>query len=412
MQQNSPMPDLAILNSIEYLVGDREFIARAPATPALPLFDERAVNFLDALSKKLLADRSLRGYSDVISWAFWVRKASVAKEMARFAGRCKVGRGVAFHIAPSNVPVNFAVSLTSSLLAGNVSIVRVSQKDFPQVDVICTAMNDLLEKNEFSCLRPYVIIVRYAHSKEVNDYLSSICDLRVVWGGNRTVEELRASPLPPRAVEMCFPDRYSLSVIDADDYLRQDPKKVAERFYIDTYFTDQNACSSPRLIVWTGSAKAEAKERFFKALEDKVQGEYTLPAILAVDKLNAFCELSLKHPQVRKIAAGNALIRVSLPKLYDDIFDFKMSGGYFFEYDTDDLSDLVPLLKKTCQTVSYLGVEPEEICKMVVSHGVRGVDRIVPLGHTMDLGFFWDGYDMIETMSRHVDMIVWNEGQI
>lgn len=406
------MPNSALLNSIEYLVGDAELIKRAPATPALPLFDERAVNFLDALSKKLLSDRSLRAYSDVISWAFWVRKASVSKEMARFQGRCKIGRGIAFHIAPSNVPVNFAVSLTSSLLAGNVSIVRVSQKDFAQVDVICKAMNALLETDEFFCLRPYVIILRYAHSREVNDYLSSICDLRVVWGGNRTVEELRASPLPPRAVEMCFPDRYSLSVINSDDYLKQDHKKVAERFYIDTYFTDQNACSSPRLIVWTGSAKAEAKERFFKALEAKVQSEYVLPSILAVDKLNAFCELSLKHPEVRKIADGNALIRVKLPELYADLFDFKMSGGYFFEYDTDDLSDLVPLLQKTCQTVSYLGVDPEEIRRLVLRYGVRGVDRIVPLGHTMDLGFFWDGYDMIETMSRHVDMVEWNDGQI
>ena len=40
--------------------------------------------------------------------------------------------------------------------------------------------------------------------------------------------------------------------------------------------------------------------------------------------------------------------------------------------------------------------------ELVFSSGVRGVDRIVPLGGTMELSFIWDGYKMIETMSRYV----------
>lgn len=54
---------------------------------------------------------------------------------------------MALHIAPSNVPVNFAVSMTSSLLAGNCTVVRVSSKRFLQVDVICEAINGLLAGN-------------------------------------------------------------------------------------------------------------------------------------------------------------------------------------------------------------------------------------------------------------------------
>jgi hypothetical protein len=40
----------------------------------------------------------------------------------------------------------------------------------------------------------------------------------------------------------------------------------------------------------------------------------------------------------------------------------------------------------------------------VEEYGVPGVDRIVPVGKTMELSFIWDGYDMIETMSRVVMM--------
>ena len=40
-----------------------------------------------------------------------------------------------------------------------------------------------------------------------------------------------------------------------------------------------------------------------------------------------------------------------------------------------------------------------------IENGVRGVDRIVPLGKTMELEFFWDGLDMIDAMSRYVDLL-------
>lgn len=400
MRQNSD-----VLKKVNFLVGSAEYIENSQNTPAMQLFDKRVVSFLDRVSHELLSERDVKQYSDVVSWAFWVRKASILKEKTRYENKSKLGRGVAFHIAPSNVPVNFAVSLTSSLLAGNISIVRVSSKDFEQVTLICNAINKVLLEDEYAFLKKYIVIVRYEHDLLVNDYLSSMCDLRIVWGGNRTVEELRKSSLPPRSIEMTFPDRYSLSIISSDEYLKQGPKKVASLFYIDTYFTDQNACSSPRLIVWTGSKVKDAQDIFFKALKSLVDEKYSMSAILAVDKLNALCELALTHKNVNKVDSDNVVMRVSLKELSDDVLDYKMSGGYFFEYVTNDLKDLVPILKKQCQTISYLGVDPNVIQALVLQNGVRGVDRIVPLGHTMDLEFFWDGYDMIDAMSRNVDVI-------
>lgn len=44
----------------------------------------------------------------------------------------------------------------------------------------------------------------------------------------------------------------------------------------------------------------------------------------------------------------------------------------------------------------------KEVLNVVYKYGVRGVDRIVPLGQTMGLEFIWDGFKMIETMSRFI----------
>ncbi len=95
-------------------------------------------------------------------------------------------------------------------------------------------------------------------------------------------------------------------------------------------------------------------------------------------------------------------MRIDVGELTPDIMDYKNGGGYFFEYEAKNLSEIVPILTKQCQTISFLGENKEEIKELVFKNGVRGVDRIVPLGETMGLEFIWDGYKMIENMSRFV----------
>lgn len=400
-----------ILKKIEFLVGSEVYLLSSDKTPCRRIFDEKTISFLDKVAHVLLSDPKNRSYSDVIAWAFWIRKASIMSEKKRYESKLdsKLGRGVAFHIAPSNVPVNFAVSLVSSLLAGNISIVRVSSKDFIQVRIICEALSSVLKQDEFKELSPYIIIVRYERDNEISSLLSSVSDLRIVWGGNATVNEFRAFPLKPRAVEMTFPDRHSFVIIDADAYLKEEPKKIAELFYIDTFFSDQNACSSPRAVIWCGQNVKKGREVFWESLERLVDEKYDMEPILAVDKLNSFCDLVISEESsdlvVKKEGTDNRIVRVEVKRLTSDLMPYKIGGGYFFEYVTDNLDEVVPLCSKECQTVSYLGVDPEKIKALVLNHGLYGVDRIVPVGHTMDLEFYWDGYDMIDTMSRNVDVL-------
>lgn len=375
-----------------------------PTTPALPMFSDQAVSFLSDLSRALLADRSAGKLVDVVSYAYWIRRSSLERTKEKHLDRnCRLGRGMAFHLAPSNVPVNFAVSMTSSLLAGNATAVRVSNKPFEQVDIICGTINRLLEEKHPE-MKPYLCIFRYEHDPEITALISSMCDVRVIWGGNRTIEAIRSAPLPPRAIELAFADRHSLAILDAKTYLQSDSEEVAKGFYTDTYYTDQNACSSPRFVIWRGNkADAEqAKERFWDALQRLVDRDYDMKPIQAVNKYASFCRLAMMKEGVRLQSLNNRIVRIGVDGLSADLIQYKDAGGYFFEYMTEDLNDIVPVLTKQCQTVSLLGIEKDEIKRIVFENGVRGVDRIVALGQTMGLEFIWDGYKMIETMSRFV----------
>jgi hypothetical protein len=61
---------------------------------------------------------------------------------------------------------------------------------------------------------------------------------------------MRKSPLPPRTNEITFAGRYSILIINADAFLSsKNQERVISDFYNDAYFSDQNACTSPRLKI-------------------------------------------------------------------------------------------------------------------------------------------------------------------
>ncbi|MBE6101875.1 MAG: long-chain-fatty-acyl-CoA reductase [Selenomonas ruminantium] len=388
---------------IEYLIGSEKMLADMPLLPSLPIFSDLALSFLEGLSKRLLHSKEAKAYGDVVAYGFWVRRAYMGKVRKRYAGEAerRLGRGVAFHIAPSNIPVQFAVSLTYALLAGNASVVRVSGKEFPQVDIICETISTVI-REECPDVAPYICVVRYGHDDLVTQKLSAICDIRMIWGGDRTIEAIRRAQVGPRCLDLGFADRYSLAVFDAEAYLEMDRATVAHAFYNDTYYVDQNACSSPRLIVWTGNRIAEAQEAFWGALAPLVAERYEMSDIAASEKLLHTTLCAAKHPGVREIKHDNLVVRLELPEIYADVMAYEGNCGYFLEYSTRDLQEILPLLRKKCQTITYLGTLAERLRAMVVEHGVRGVDRIVPVGRGMDMVFVWDGIDLPLALSRIV----------
>ena len=400
MRQAISKTEQAVLERLTYLIGSPEVIAEMDTLPARPPFDEEVLAFLNDISRGLLADRS--EYPDVVTFAFWIRKASMQGLKNRFVqedGNIHLGRGTAFHIAPSNVAVNYAYSLAAGLLTGNANIVRLPSKQFPQAEQINAGINTALE--QYPALRPYLCLVRYDRDREVNDLLSRLADTRIVWGGDATIAELRKSPLAPRAGEITFADRCSLAVIDSEWYLEKANRcRAARDFYNDTFLTDQNACTSPRIVVWLGRRKAEAKEAFWGSLHDLVRERYPFQPVQGVDKLVKSCLLAAERKEVRVLPRpDNRLYRTAVTSLDRGLLDSTGNSGYFLEYDCEDILELRNLCADPrCQTVSYIG--EAGMLLPLLSAGVKGIDRVVPVGKTMDFDLIWDGYNLYERLTR------------
>lgn len=364
----------------------------------MKIFDETVCNFLNELSHQLLTNPQAKIYSDVITFGFWIRRASIKQMKLKYEGESRLGRGIIFHIAPSNVAVNFAYSLTVGLLSGNANVIRLPSKYFPQVEIICNAINETLKN--FVELKDYINLIHYAHEKEITDELSKLCDIRVIWGGDETINAIRQSPLKVKATEIVFVDRYSIAIINAENYLKIDDKiKVARDFYNDTYLTDQNACTSPKLIVWLGDEIESAQNIFYDELQTLVNEEYEFQAVQAVDKLVKFYMMST-NAEIKLIEPiNNKLTRIEVYDL-SSINNFDFNSGLFLEYKAKSLSEILPICAERMQTISCIGIEIETLKEFVMSNQIKGADRITKVGQTLDFNLNWDGYDLIRTMSR------------
>ena len=216
----------------------------------------------------------------------------------------------------------------------------------------------------------------------------------------------RQFPLPPRATEITFADRFSLAVLDSEAYLAYDEKeRLAQSFYDDTYLSDQQACTSPHLVVWLGHACAEAREAFWRLLYARVKERYTLAPVQVVDKLDALLRLGAEQAAHQVKMHDTLIMRAEVAQLSERLADVRTGSGFFVEYVAKNLLELRPVLGTATQTISYFGCSADEILAAVQTMCPRGGDRIVPIGKTLDFSLFWDGYDLIRSMSRRIGVL-------
>lgn len=194
-----------------------------------------------------------------------------------------------------------------------------------------------------------------------------------------------------------------MAVIDSDFYLDIENKsRVAEDFYNDTFFSDQNACTSPRIIVWTGKSIEEAKAVFWNEEHKVVEQKYTFQAVQGVDKLTKSYLIAAVEPGVKvERRPDNLIVRVRVPKITESLTHYLDNSGYFYEYNCEDMLDMLPLCNdKRCQTIAYIGNHNAVI--PLLQAGIKGIDRVVPMGKTMDFDLIWDGYDLPSLLTRTI----------
>ncbi|MDR1732847.1 MAG: hypothetical protein LBR61_12215 [Synergistaceae bacterium] len=385
------------MSDVEYVIGS-ENISNIP----MQTYSDDICRFVEALSEKLTKFGDVRRYPDVAALAFWCRKGNIGRLKADFGStEFRLGRGLCFHVAPSNIPVNFAFSWLFALLAGNASVVRLPGKEYPQIEIICNILRGALR--DFPEIEERTAFVRYPAQNEITAKFCEIADARMIWGGDGTVTEIRGLRTKPRCVDLTFADRYSLCVINGKAILDTDENglsRLAEHFFNDTWLMDQNACSSPQLILWINDSE-EARGRFWDAALVCASERYELQTAVAVEKYARMCEDALELETLVGVRRdGNLLYRAELKALRGPIENLRGRGGYFYEYRLKNLDELAAVVTDKYQTLTQFGMNEDELRGFVLQNRLRGIDRVVPVGRAMDIDVVWDGFDIVRMLSR------------
>jgi len=389
---------------ILYLVGQNN-INKKPLIP----FNKTICEFLNDLSKKLNKDKKIINYRDVKAFSFWCRKANIEKYKKQFQdGKFRLGLGLAFHITPSNVPTNFAYSFVFGLLAGNANIVRIPTNNSPQVNIICNAIKGLFKKKKYEQIKKMNAFIKYEKNDEITSKFSSICDARIIWGGDTSIKEIRKFEIPERSIEINFADKYSFCVLNSmslKNLKKNELKNLAERFFNDSYLLDQNACSSPHLVVWVGNSNEKIKKIFWNEVYETVKEKYELAPINIVKKYNNLLKDVIETDHIKDVKRyGNELYRISVQKIKSDIEKKRGAFGTFYEYDCKKIDDISKIVSSKFQTLTYFGIEKLKILNFVINNRLKGIDRIVPVGRALDIDVIWDGFDIEKNLSRIIDV--------
>jgi len=373
------------------------------------IFDDRVIEFFDDLSKSLLKGKEVKYFPDVVSFLFFSRKSNLNKIKNNYLEQKKnLGRGLSFHISPSNVPINFAYTLLAGLISGNKCIVRVTSKEFDQVTFLISEIKKKLNLRKYLFIKKNILVIKYKYDKEITDYLSKISDIRIIWGGDKTVTEIRKSPIKPRSFDITFADRYSACLIDTNYYINSEDKtKIANNFFNDTYYFYQKACSSPHLIFWLGDkdqylkAKKVFWEKLYQVLEKK---KFTLDSFSILNKYKIICGSAFKnnHESI-KIYKDNRINIIKLKKLNKNVFSISCGDGLFAEYQSKNINSLIKIMSQKFQTLTYIGNKKEKVLEKIINNSPKGLDRLVEVGEAGNFSFDWDGYDLVRHMSRKIN---------
>jgi len=375
------------------------------------VFDKKVIDFFNELSSFIFKNKQIKKFPDLATFGFFCRKANLKLLQRKYLNflENRYGRGLVLHFTPSNVPLNFAYSLFFGLITGNANIIRLSKNNHDQAKILINIINKLLKKKFFNELKKKINLVRYDKSDQITKYFSSICDVRIIWGGDDSINQIRKFHLSPNAFDVTFTDKFSICIISAKNYLKSKLyKKEAEFFYNDTLFFDQNACTSPKIVIWHGDSKDInlAKKRFWDEFEEIIKKKnYKLHENWNYEKFYKETSAIMDLNIIAKKTDNSIIKRIQLKKITQELYKYFSPGGFFFELDFKQFSKIKRIFSSKVQTLTYIGFDPNFVKKKLGLDRLNSVDRIVPNGKSSEISLEWDGYDIVFQISKKLTII-------
>ncbi|WP_269622650.1 acyl-CoA reductase [Prochlorococcus marinus] len=379
------------------------------------IYDLKTIDFLSKLSSEILAlSKKDDKYRIFLYFALWSRKSNLLRlSQNRNDLEYRFGRGFAFHIAPSNVVTNILFTMAFGLLSGCPSLIRISNKSKPNIIEIIHLINTILHNDEFLSIKKKISLISYSHNESISQSLSINSSIRVIWGGDSTINYFKRFNTQAKCIDLVFPNRTSSALISGDWLINSsedDQKIIATSFANDIALFAQKACSSPtKLYVLDDGLKTErvaySLKKFFMYCDQAINNIRDVDTDHSFNNFKSASLLSLEMRQdINSFRGKNIFVLYYLDNAKDLDIDFTCENSCLLAYKISDLIKIKDLLHYNNQTIVAIGFDKYQLESLKSIVAPLGTDRIVRAGMALNMDINWDGYDIVSYMTRLIQV--------
>jgi hypothetical protein len=394
------------INNLESL--SKKIIENRKKLDNLPLED--ILEIIHQFSENILKNPKTRSIEGIAFVSQWFRKFNLEKIInINFGNKEILGnysksenkmiiaqpKGLIGHWIAGNVITLGIFSLIQSLLVRNANILRVPKNSIPLVLELLKTFGE----SKYNGIKGYDLlsstaVIYYPHEdKKSNEEFSLLCDTRIIWGGEESVNAISNTSKKENCEDIIFGPKYSFSIIDSETIHDVNLlKKTMNNLVYDIIFSEQNSCTSPQILFCEGTYSqldkvADELENAFKVLPKKYE-KMNISMFQASNIIKARSEYALENEKDLLISSGNdwTILKDKNLQLEEPI-----KSRTIFIKSCNNLYDILNLITPKIQTIGYMFQNKERLIDLSKKLNLKGVSRIVPIGQMNYYDAPWDG---------------------
>jgi hypothetical protein len=387
-------------------------------------FEPVVLDFIKLFSNTLLKENQYKQYPELVALGFWLRTSNLKTKLKEVGCDHLISNedqnkynalGCVVHFTPANVDTMFIYSWVASLLLGNINIIRVSSQDSQSKIMLLQLLTTLFELPTFEPIRQRNVFVTYDKTSNFTNELSALADARLIWGGDESVRLIKQSPCKFNCRDLSFADKYSLSIVNLDA-ITSTNNSYASLLWRDTQAYYQQACSSPRILLFIGEhcpsnlnsvkqvfdkinqlAKDDAEnwkddtrvnEHLVTIQSLSIQSSIGEHAVIQIDQISAAIVEPITQDTMSE-HKGNGLYYVSFAESVEQALDRLVLSG----------DQIQQSIASKVQTISVFGFTLDDINDAASVKLGHAAFRVQDQGQALDFSFKWDGYNLLESLS-------------
>ena len=309
-------------------------------------------------------------------------------------------KGIVSHWIAGNVPTLGVLSIISSVLTKNISIIKLpsnSDKFFEDIFSYFSSLSPTHKK-----IYKSILTFKYDYKKE-NDLANSISknsDTRIIWGGDESCKAIGNYEKKINVNDLVFHDRTSFIILD-EEAITKNIKKVTDLIARDISVFEQLACASPHTVfIKTKNMKLIFKfcETLSNALEKYLK---IIPKIIpSPSHIQSILNLRTSYAIKNKVWSSQG---TEYSVFFDKDIKFGPNIGYrnIFCRSFSDIDEIINVIPKNVQTAG-IQIKKKNKDYYIKRLALSGVFRFKNLGTMTNFEIPWDGIDIPRNLVNYI----------